>query len=343
MFKRSIVRLVFCALLSLFVTQAVAQMEIINEVYALTSEFQAAQQRGDDLTPYFRQMENLIRQLQADPNLPPDVKAMLAESLQALQQAGNTPDNSQDRGPGYYAYQQTATPQDQDQNLSGHAGGRFYRIGGSGAGKTFSDLCFAVDPSGQLGCAYVLDWEGKRHDCGNSADDGSRVAWCGGGSPAAKPDFSEQRRAANQAAANELRNNAATISFSVGADNSECTATGALLGVSLQIEGPIVEEQNGITQYVTGAWFGDHLPYVEGFGGLQIPSGDARSAMGQWHQFDCRNKTFVVTFDTRRHPGGPPVEFHWSGMFQDASRNHRGIKTIRVQNGMTYSYKGSGS
>jgi len=272
---------------------------------------------------------------------------MLVEALEAMQLTAAGPSavasEASTLSSDYYAFQQTATPQDQEHNLQRIAGGSFLRIPGSGSGSSFADVCRAAGRRGSQGlnCQYVLDWEGTRHACDVSADDGSRIARCASGDSIADQRFPEQRREANQVAVDALRRHTRTITFMVRATESECARPGAFLDVLLRVEGVIVQEKGGITQTVTGVWFGDYLPYVEGFGGLQVPSGDSMTSSGHWDQFGCQPKTFVLTYDTRRNPGGAPVDFHWSSSFHDYNLNRRDANTLKVNHGVTYSYKGA--
>jgi hypothetical protein len=83
----------------------------------------------------------------------------------------------------YYAFQDTSTPQDRERELRALARGAFTRIPGSGAGKSFHDVCASIGSS----CEVVLDWEGRRHGCNSGAHDGSRMALCAGREDPAHP------------------------------------------------------------------------------------------------------------------------------------------------------------
>ncbi len=83
--------------------------------------------------------------------------------------------------PGFYAYEETRTPQDREKELMALSGGTLIRLKGA-SGGTFRQLCERIGRT----CKKVVDWEGKKLDCKNDktkweplADDGSRMVQCG--------------------------------------------------------------------------------------------------------------------------------------------------------------------
>lgn len=158
----------------------------------------------------------------------------------------------------------------------------------------------------------------------------------------AEPSFADRVRAANERAAADFRRHARTIRITVYADQRECRIAGAYLSVNLNLEGWSAPKRGGITQYVTGAWFGDFMPYVEGFGGLVVPN-NSSSAHGLWQNtFGCEPRTYVITYDTRRFPQGPHLRFTWSARYTDGRLWDNGMFTIRVRDGGRYDYRYAG-
>lgn len=152
-----------------------------------------------------------------------------------------------------------------------------------------------------------------------------------------EPSFADRVRSANERAVAEFLRSARTIRVTVYAAAAECRQPGANLIVDLQLEGATAPRQGGITQHLTGAWFGSTRPYVEGFGGIQIPQG--RSTHAQWGTFGCLPKEFVITYDTRRYPNGPHLQFNWRARFEDYRQDRNGSFTVAVQNGGSYAYR----
>jgi tetratricopeptide (TPR) repeat protein len=155
--------------------------------------------------------------------------------------------------------------------------------------------------------------------------------------------FSEQKRRANQRAVDEFKANAATIQIGIWG-SSECQRPRSHISVGLGLLGAEAPTQNGLTQYLTGAWFGQGMPYLDRNQDIEIPG--VNTAVGNWGaNVGCGMKTYYITYDRRRYPDGPLLRFDWTLSYEDerciaSTCTESGWRSRTVWGGQTYTFKG---